>query len=60
MPKNKRLLKMLNETGVKQLVQRVELDVIADRKLPTQAAADARTWRTPCTSCSTRRATRST
>ncbi len=34
MPKNKRLLKLLNETGVKQLVQRTELDYIADRKLP--------------------------
>ena len=34
MPKNKRLLKLLNETGVKQLVQRMELDAIADRKLP--------------------------
>ncbi|MEO8226334.1 MAG: DEAD/DEAH box helicase, partial [Gemmatimonadota bacterium] len=34
MPKNKRLLKMMNETGVKQLVQRMELDAIADRKLP--------------------------
>jgi preprotein translocase subunit SecA len=34
MPKNKRLLKMLNEQGVKQLVQRMELDAIADRKLP--------------------------
>jgi preprotein translocase subunit SecA len=34
MPKNKRLLKLLNETGVKQLVQRMELDSIADRKLP--------------------------
>ena len=34
MPKNKKLLKLLNETGVKQLVQRAELDVIADRKLP--------------------------
>jgi len=34
MPKNKKLLKMLNETGVKQLVQRMELDAIADRKLP--------------------------
>ncbi len=34
MPKNKKLLKMLNETGVKQLVQRMELDSIADRKLP--------------------------
>ncbi len=36
MPKNKKLLKMLNETGVKQLVQRAELDYIADRKLPTR------------------------
>jgi preprotein translocase subunit SecA len=34
MPKNKRLLKLLNETGIKQLVQRMELDAIADRKLP--------------------------
>ncbi len=33
-PKNKRLLKVLQESGVKQMVQRVELDVIADRKLP--------------------------
>jgi preprotein translocase subunit SecA len=34
MPKNKRLLKLFNETGVKQMVQRMELDAIADRKLP--------------------------
>ncbi len=34
MPKNKRLLKVLNETGIKQMVQRMELDAIADRKLP--------------------------
>jgi preprotein translocase subunit SecA len=34
MPKNKRLLKLLQEPGVKQLVQRMELDAIADRKLP--------------------------
>src|SRR5688572_29398045 len=34
MPTNKRLLKMLNETGIKQMVQRMELDAIADRKLP--------------------------
>ncbi|MGI9041997.1 MAG: preprotein translocase subunit SecA [Gemmatimonadales bacterium] len=34
MPKNKRLLKLLNEQGIKQLVQRMELDAIADRKLP--------------------------
>jgi len=36
MPKNKRLLKLFNETGVKQSVQRIELDAIADRKLPTR------------------------
>ncbi len=36
MPKNKRLLKLLNEQGIKQMVQRVELDAIADRKLPTR------------------------
>src|SRR5438128_2421656 len=35
-PKNKKLLKLLNETGVKQLVQRVELDRLADRKLPAR------------------------
>ncbi len=35
-PKSKRLMKLLNESGVKQLVQRVELDAIADRKLPTR------------------------
>jgi preprotein translocase subunit SecA len=34
MPKNKRLLKVLNETGVKQMVQKMELEAIADRKLP--------------------------
>src|SRR4029078_4221020 len=34
MPKNKRLLKMLNETGIKQMVQRMELHAIADRQLP--------------------------
>ncbi|HEY3935159.1 MAG TPA: preprotein translocase subunit SecA [Gemmatimonadales bacterium] len=32
-PKNKKLLKLMNETGVKQLVQRTELDYIADRKM---------------------------
>jgi preprotein translocase subunit SecA len=36
MPKNKRLLKLLNEIGHKQLLQRVELDAIADRKLPSR------------------------
>ncbi|MBI4502698.1 MAG: preprotein translocase subunit SecA, partial [Gemmatimonadetes bacterium] len=34
MPKNKKLMKLLQEQGVQQLVQRVELDFIADRKLP--------------------------
>ena len=33
-PKNKRLLKALQEPGVKQLVQQMELDHIADRKQP--------------------------
>jgi preprotein translocase subunit SecA len=33
-PKNKRLLKVLNETGAKQLVQKMELQHLADRKLP--------------------------
>jgi preprotein translocase subunit SecA len=32
-PKNKRLLKALQEPGVKQLVHRMELDYLADRKL---------------------------
>ena len=36
MPKNKKLLKCLNETGVKQLVQQAELKHLADRKLPTK------------------------
>ena len=38
-PKNKRLMKVLQEPGIKQLVQRVELDVIADRKLPVSKRA---------------------
>jgi preprotein translocase subunit SecA len=33
-PKNKRLLKVLQEPGVKQLVQKMELAHLADRKLP--------------------------
>ena len=33
-PKNKRLLKVFQETGNKQLVQKMELEHIADRKLP--------------------------
>ena len=33
-PKNKRLLKVLQETGNKSLLQRMELDYIADRRLP--------------------------
>ncbi|MDX2192361.1 MAG: preprotein translocase subunit SecA [Gemmatimonadales bacterium] len=36
LPKSKKLLKLLNEPGVKSAVQRVELDHIADRKLPTR------------------------
>src|SRR5439155_21180923 len=37
MPKNKKLLKLPNEQGVKQQVQRVELDRLADRKLQARA-----------------------
>ncbi|MEE8192878.1 MAG: preprotein translocase subunit SecA [Gemmatimonadales bacterium] len=33
-PKNKRLMKWLQEPAIKQLVQRVDLDRVADRKLP--------------------------
>jgi preprotein translocase subunit SecA len=33
-PKNKRLLKVLQETGAKQLVQKMELQHISDRRLP--------------------------
>jgi preprotein translocase subunit SecA len=33
-PKNRRLFKVLQEQGVKQLVQKTELEHIADRKLP--------------------------
>ncbi len=36
MPKHKRLMKLLQKSGIKQLVQRVDLDRIADRKLPSQ------------------------
>src|SRR5437867_2952934 len=36
MPKNKKLLKLLQEPGVKTQVQRIELDVLADRKLPAR------------------------
>jgi preprotein translocase subunit SecA len=35
-PKNKRLMKLVQESGVQQLVQRVELDHLADRKLPAK------------------------
>jgi preprotein translocase subunit SecA len=35
-PKNKKLLKLLQEPGVQQLVQKVELDSLADRKLPAK------------------------
>jgi preprotein translocase subunit SecA len=34
-PKNKRLLKVYQETGAKQLVQKMELQHIADRRLPS-------------------------
>jgi preprotein translocase subunit SecA len=33
-PKNRRLMKVLQEQGTKQLVQKMELDHIADRRLP--------------------------
>ncbi len=33
-PKNKKLMKIMQESGVQQMVQRVELDFISDRKLP--------------------------
>src|SRR5437588_7998857 len=36
MPKNRKLMKLLQETGVKSAVQRVELDRLADRKLPAR------------------------
>jgi len=36
MPKNKKLLKLLQDPALKQQVQRSELDAIADRKLPTK------------------------
>ncbi len=39
MPKNKKLGKMVNETGIQQLVSRAELDAIADRKLPIKQQA---------------------
>ncbi|MCZ6917610.1 MAG: preprotein translocase subunit SecA [Gemmatimonadetes bacterium] len=35
-PKNKKLMKLMHEPKVQQLVQRVELDSIADRKLPAK------------------------
>ncbi|MDH4352071.1 MAG: preprotein translocase subunit SecA, partial [Gemmatimonadota bacterium] len=35
-PKNKKLLKLVQEQGVQQLVQQVELDHLADRKLPAR------------------------
>jgi preprotein translocase subunit SecA len=38
-PTNKRLLKALQEQGVKMLVQRMELDHLADRKLPSAKQA---------------------
>ncbi len=59
-PKNKRLLKVLQETGNKQLVQQMELDHIADRRLPARKQRYRRSSRRTCCSCSTRRGTRST
>jgi preprotein translocase subunit SecA len=38
-PKNKRLLKMMQEPGGKSLVQKMELDHLADRKLPANKQA---------------------
>ena len=36
MPKNKRYMKLVQEPKIQQAVQRVELDYIADRKLPSR------------------------
>jgi preprotein translocase subunit SecA len=36
MPKNKKLLKLLQDPALKQLMVRAELDAIGDRKLPTR------------------------
>jgi preprotein translocase subunit SecA len=33
-PKNKRLMKLLNRTGVKQLVQRTEADLMREKRIP--------------------------
>ena len=41
-PKNKRLMKVLQEPGNKQLVQKMELDHIADRRLPAREAGISR------------------
>jgi len=38
-PKNRRLLKLMNEPGNKQLVQKMELEHLADRKLPPSKQA---------------------
>ena len=38
-PKNRRLLKLMNEPGNKQLVQKMELEHLADRKLPPEKQA---------------------
>jgi preprotein translocase subunit SecA len=38
-PKNKKLLKTLQESGAKSLVQKMELDHIADRRLPASKQA---------------------
>ncbi len=36
MPKNKRFMKLVQEPKIQQAIQRVELDYIADRKLPSR------------------------
>ena len=38
-PKNRRLLKIMQEPGMKQLVQKMELDHIADKRLPASKQA---------------------
>ena len=49
-----------NETGVKQLVQRMELDAHRRPEAADRSSSGCATSRTRSTSCSTRRATRST
>jgi preprotein translocase subunit SecA len=56
-PKNKRLLKLYQERGVKQLVQKIELQYIASCQPTSNSSA---TSKTSCSSCSTNAATPST